>query len=430
MLYSFTLFIYSRIVLPGLYLLANVAALFIPVLRSPVFGRRKTIPSLENYMHSLSARNNRPRVLIHAASMGEFEHIKPLIARLTNVYKARIIVTFFSPSGFNHVKEFPGVDLFIYAPFDFPGMWKKFYQILKPNLLIISKHDVWTNQVFQAKEAGVPVILANASLGAKSGRVSPIARFLLRPVYQQMDKVFAIAEADKNRLQKLFKLRDVMASGDTKFDQVLIRKEQKPPIELLPQSWVHDHRVLIFGSIWPQGAEVVLAGITELLNEFPNLRVVIAPHEPNAENFKNLLHYFPTLKPVFFTSRKISAKSRVVFIDTIGILADLYRYAHIAYVGGGFKQGIHNVMEAAAYDLPVIFGPVNQNASEAGALVKSGGGFVVDSNEKFKILIRDFLQNEDKRLKTGLKAGEFAARNTGATNRILNDPSVIKALTF
>ncbi len=428
MLRSILYFFYTWILLPVLYLLANIVAAFIPSLRGAVFGRRKTIPALRQYIQSLAIDDGRPRVVIHAASMGEFEHIKPLIRRLAGIYNARVIITFFSPSGFEHVKQFPGVDLFVYAPFDFPGVWQRFYKILKPALLIISKHDAWPNQVFKARQTGIPVILVNASLSAKSARISPAARFFLTPVYQKMNKIFAIATADTERLQKEFGLKNVEVCGDTKFDQALIRKEQTPEPSLVPEDWVKNRRVIIFGSIWPQGAAVVLPDINNLLNEFPDLRLIIAPHVPNAENFKTISAYFTKFAPTLFTSGRIETDTRVIYIDTIGVLADLYRYAHVAYVGGGFRQGIHNVMEAAVYGLPVIFGPVNQNASEAAALAASGGGYIIENSAAFSRLVRSFLKNNNLRKTAGLKAAAFASQNTGATDHILKDPLVKNAL--
>ncbi len=428
MLHSLALVIYNRIILPVLYVLVNLLAPFVSTLRGPVFGRHKTISKLKDYIASQKP-DGRPYVVIHAASMGEFEHIKPLIARLVNVYKARIVVTFFSPSGYNNVKQFPGVELFVYAPVDFPGAWKKFYNILKPKLVVISKHDVWSNQVLQAKHAGVAVILANASLGEHSRRVSPLARFLLQPVYQQMDRVFAIAEEDKRRLETLFHLKQVFVCGDTKFDQVTIRKERLPGRELIPKNWYDQGPVVIFGSIWPQGAEVVLAGMNDLLKENPRLNIIIAPHVPNTENLEMIRDFFPNQSMSFISEGFPKHGSHILVVDTIGILADLYRYAQIAYIGGGFRQGIHNVMEAAVYEIPVIFGPVNKNASEAGELAISGGGFVINSSNEFNSLLKNFLEDEAYRKKTGAKAGEFARKNTGATKRIINDPVVKKALS-
>ncbi len=410
--------LYTWLFLPLIVLLGSAAAWMLPSIRRPFYARFRTLSRLSGYVRRLGD-DGRPRVWIHAASMGEFEHVKPIIKRFQQRHGAHIVVSFFSPSGFNHVKRFPGVGLFVYLPLDFPFIWEKIYRRFRPDMVLVSKHDVWPNQIHVARKQGVYTALVNASLSSSSSRTSPWARGLLGPVYRMLDDVFAISPEDAQRLQQDFGRKKVTVVGDTKFDQVLIRQEEAVKKNLLDPHWPEQARVLIFGSLWPQDAVHVLADIREKLEIFPDLKIILAPHDVSEANLKTLLAMLEGVPYRLYTDGLARVEKRVIVINTIGILADMYKYGHMAYVGGSFKQGIHNVMEPAIYGLPVMFGPKHTNSYEATELLRAGGALPVTNKDDFDLHLARLLQDERYREQTGEKARAFAMERCGATRKIM-----------
>jgi len=350
--------------------------------------------------------------------MGEFEHIKPLIQRLKKNYNSEIIVTFFSPSGYENVKSYSGVDLFLYSPIDFGFIWKKLYKQLKPSLVIISKHDVWPNQIWTAEKLSIPVYLVNASLSKKSSRGRPAVRFFLRYVYRSLKNIYAVSKDDEARFQEFFPRCNVCFAGDTKFDQVLLRKEISADKMLLPKSWIKDSFTLLLGSIWPDDTRHLLPAAKELLKQNNKLRIIFVPHDPNEKYIEELSQNFDPGSTALFTKNEKLEKQKVLIVDTIGILADLYKYADTAYVGGSFKQGIHNVMEPAVYSIPVLYGPHHKNSFEAVQLNAAGGGVVVNNSKEVTDVINRFINNDQERSSAGSKAEGFTQKHCGATDKL------------
>jgi len=229
-------FTYTVLIMPLLFFMACITGIFSGKIRKFVLERFKVIKKLKQYKASQQKEKN--YILIHCASMGEFEHIKPLITKLSSSPKNAIIVTFFSSSGYENVKEYSGVDLILYTPFDFPGQWKKFYDILKPKFLIISKHDAWPNQIWAADKQKIPIFLVNASLNENSSRIKGLAKILYNEVYRSFSRIHAVSESNKANFEKHFKNINVDATGDTKFDQVSLRRKHSEQIKYIPESWL------------------------------------------------------------------------------------------------------------------------------------------------------------------------------------------------
>lgn len=411
--------IYSVIIYPLFVLLGHIMALFIPKIRRPLLERYYIYKKLK--LWRATSENRRQTILIHSSSMGEFEHIKPLIKKLNDTSEVNIIVTFFSPSGYENIKKYEGVSLFVYMPFDFKWLWKKFFLISQTEIMIISKHDVWINQIQVAKKMGVKSVLVNASLSTKSSRTSFFAKIILSNVYQSLNTIYTISEEDKNQFKKTFKCDNAIVVGDTKFDQVLIRKEKTAIKEILKREWLQNSTNVLFGSIWPEDAENVLSCLPEILEKENKLKLIIAPHQPTPESIYNIASYLNQLKIEYFSQRTFDKESEVIIIDEVGFLADLYKYADLAYVGGSFKQGIHNVMEPAIYGIPVIYGPVHTNSYEAVKLFEEGGSKIVKNVEEFKTALLELINKPKLREQMGEKGYSFATRNTGSTDRIISN---------
>lgn len=408
---------YTYIIFPLIFTATHLAGLLNSRIRRALKERHRIMPYLKEWLK----RNplEKQVVMIHASSMGEFEHIKPLIKRLSDYFDVHIIVTFFSPSAYEVVKEYEGIDLILYLPFDFRKNWKKIYSLLKPVLLVISKHDVWPNQAWMARKYNIPVYLVNASLSERSGRSRRPVRNLLAAVYRTLTGIFTISTDDRDRFTATFGLTNIQVMGDTKFDQVQTRKEQAIKRSVLPEKWKDDDRVLILGSIWQEDEERILHVIREVFMERHYLKVILVPHQPDPKTIDRLQSRFPAGEILLYSQMNLWRGQRILLVDTVGVLADLYKYGDIAYVGGSFRQGIHNVMEPAVYGIPVIYGPVHTNSFEAIKLKEAGGSIIVENESDFKTAIGRLLADNDYCKAMGAKAGAYADENLGATDRIL-----------
>jgi len=411
-------FIYYFWVSPGIVVGAHILALFFRKVRKGLFPRYSTIARLQSWMET-----NQPaekRVLFHTASLGEFEHIRPVIQALKENYQTVNIVTFFSPSGYDNVGQSKGLDFHFYLPFDFPFTWQKIYEIVKPSMIIIAKHDVWPGQVWTADKHKLPIFLINASLSAKSSRTKWGVKSFLKHVYRDFTEISAISEDDANRFSIHYPRCRVEMVGDTKYDQVVLRKKSAREQNLLQKKWTENQWIFMAGSIWPEDEEHVLPALIKMLEEEDSLRLVLVPHQPEQKAITRLEESFKKWGVQLFSNREQLNKERVLIVDAIGYLAGLYHYAQAAYVGGSFKQGIHNVMEPAIFGIPVFYGPVHENSYEAIQLADNNGGIVIkNSEELYKEISRIFKQDES-RTELGEKAEKIATRNIGATDLLLS----------
>ncbi len=415
---SFWKIIYSLILLPLLFGLAHVLSIFSKPIRDGLYPRRTTIANLQKWMNTTQLTGR--RILFHAASLGEFEHIKPLMQKLKEEYKTVNILTLFSPSGYKNINSTPGLDYFMYMPIDLGFLWKKVYEIIQPDLLVISKHDVWPMQIWQAKKMKIPIYLVNGSLAENSSRTKPLVKSFQKYIYRDFTNILAISEDDAKRFSIYYPKCHVKVVGDTKYDQVLFRKKASADIELIPPNWLNKNRIFIAGSIWPEDEEKIFPVFKRILKESKNFRLILAPHEPKAEVIRSVEKTFSKWGTQRFTQVENIGTKRILIINTIGHLADLYKYAMAAYVGGSFKQGIHNVMEPAIYGIPVIFGPEHKESYEAIELAKAGGGIVIKNENDFEVNIDRLLNNKEKCNQIGKKALTFSEQNTGATLKIIN----------
>jgi 3-deoxy-D-manno-octulosonic-acid transferase len=409
--------VYSYILLPLAVIVFGLFSLFKAKYRKSFIERFYVISKLQSYL-KLKRESNK-YILIHCASMGEFEHIKPLIAKLSEYPSRGIILTFFSPSGYEHIVKFNGVDLILYLPFDFPGLWRRFYQHLNPVFIIISKHDAWPNQIWIANEHNIPVFLVNASLNEKSSRVKGSARILFNEVYKAFDQIYAISESDMKNFETYFKNVNVKTIGDTKFDQVVLRKKQAENTIHIPDNWISDNLVIIFGSIWPEDLIHLKTPIKNILARYKFIKIIIVPHQPDDNQINEIKSFLTEESTTLFTNNSFPNDKRALIINTVGVLADLYKYADIAYVGGSFKQGIHNVMEPAIYGIPVVYGPQHKNSHDAIHLLKREGALQILNHDQALYTFNKLIEDKKYRNKLGKNALDFALSNTGVSEKLI-----------
>jgi 3-deoxy-D-manno-octulosonic-acid transferase len=334
-------------------------------------------------------------------------------------YNTYNVVTFFSPSGYNHARADKTMHMQLYLPFDLPVFWRILFNLLKPDLLIIAKHDVWPAQIWTAKKENIPLYLINSSLPENSTRTRWYIKNFLKHVYREFTYICAISDEDKDRFSRHYPRCNVVMVGDTKYDQVVMRKKEAQNAMLLPQKWKANKWILVAGSIWPEDSEHLLPVLKKMLIHFASVSIIVVPHQPDDRTVEKYEQEFMEWKTCRFSIRDTISDERVLIVDAVGYLAAIYESAQAAYVGGSFKQGIHNVMEPAIYGIPVIFGPVHTNSYEAMRLAEAGGAIITKNEQEIEKNIIDFIQKEDIRIKTGQKAATFALENTGATEKLL-----------
>lgn len=364
---------------------------------------------------------NAEYIWVHCASLGEFEQGRPLIERIRNEHPDfRIVLSFYSPSGYEVRKNYDKVDYVCYMPLDTPSNARDFIQILKPRLSVFVKYEVWPNFFLELKKRKLPLVMIAASF-------RPEQRFfkwygsVFRRALKACTKIFVQNENSLNLLESIG-LDQGERSGDTRFDRVLEIAEMAQPIVLV-EAFCSGRKVIVVGSSWEgevKLCEEVLKGVDD------SVCVVIAPHEVEAEKVNALLQRFGD-KAIAYSKAVLGelGQKQVLLIDNIGMLSRLYRYADIAIIGGGFGKGLHNCLEAAVYGVPLAFGPNHRNFIEAVELVQSGGAVSTASSKEGSILelsnaVLNLLGDETLRVKMGETCSNYVKSKAGATDQIMN----------
>ena len=342
-----------------------------------VAGRRQAVAILETWARA-ERDPARPLVWLHAPSVGE----GLMAGAIADAFRrdnpgAQIAFTFFSPSA-ERVATRIGADVVTYLPWDVTMDMRRSVAALRPDVVAFIRTEVWPTLAREAKSSGARVALLNAPLGTASSRLRPFARRLLRDIYAELDAVGVVTERDAARFAALRVSAERMrVTGDARFDQVYERVRRLDRMQPLLQSLAAGPPIVVAGSTWPADDEVLLAAWKRAGNE---MRLVVAPHEPSPDHIAFLESTLERhgLRHARIDRVTAGTDARVYIVDRVGLLADLYAIASIAYVGGGFgHSGLHSIIEPAALGVPVLFGPHHGNAVEAEDLVDAGGGFVV-----------------------------------------------------
>jgi 3-deoxy-D-manno-octulosonic-acid transferase len=362
------------------------------------------------------------RVWFHSSSMGEFEQAKPIIAALKHANPGvRIIVTFFSPSGYEHSRSYKLADLISYLPFDSLNGARRFVDLVKPDVAVMVRYDIWPNHIWELRRRKIPIVIANATMSRRTPRRLPLIRSFHRHVYESIDAILTVSDGDVQAFRRLVPHHpNVQVIGDTRFDQVSIRSAEARKRSIIPTHVLQGKKVVAVGSSWPEDEEVVLPAFLQLQMEHPDLLLILVPHEPTVEHLEDIEQQLAGRVEVLrFSALNEYTGQRIVLVDSIGILLILYASAHIAYVGGSFRQGIHNVLEAAVYGIPVLFGPKHRNSHEPLLLVERGGAFVINDSRELARILQNLLTDESARSTAGERAARFVRSNIGATERFL-----------
>lgn len=397
------------------------ASPFLPKAKKWVQGRRNWQDiSFDNSAYSSS----KFRLWFHAASLGEFEQGVEVLSALKKEYPyISIIVSFFSPSGYEVClrKKIDFIDEIVYLPLDTPSNAKQFIDKIKPNLAIFVKYEFWFNYIIELNKRVIPSCFISVKLRSNHY----FASFWASWFRKQLSKISIFFVQDEFSLEFLKEIgvKEVFHAGDTRFDRVLkLRLEEfKSPIV---ESFFYgelNKKLILIGSSWAADEDVFLNCIASDRDFFDKYKLIIAPHEVRDERIRNLYSKFTEYGVILFSEADLStnlAEYNILIIDRIGVLSKMYRYANIAYIGGGFGHGIHNVLEAAVYGKPIIWGKKYKKFKEAIDLLALGGGFSI-SNEKDLLKILALLDNETFYMNTSSISANYVGENAGAINIIL-----------
>ncbi len=356
-------------------------------------------------------------VWVHTSSLGEFEQGRPLMERLRRERPdLKILLTFFSPSGYEVRQNWPGADAVCYLPFDLPCHVERFLDKVKPVAAVFVKYEFWRNYLMALERREVPTFLVSGIF--RRGQVffrsgGEWYRRVLRCFTTLM-----VQDENSRELLRGIGVTNVAVCGDTRFDRVSDILRARRPVPVLEEFSAGDKPVFIAGSSWPADEEVYLPW----LKEHKDVKAIIAPHEFDAERIKKLLDAFPG-EAVSWSQTKMSSKAvhgkRILVMDCFGLLSAAYRYADMAYVGGGFGKGLHNINEAAVYGIPVLYGPNNAKFIEARELRECGGGIQVKDADDFSASATRLLDRESRE-KAGKAASDYIKSRLGATDRVYN----------
>lgn len=357
-------------------------------------------------------------VWMHCSSLGEFEQGRPLLEKLRLQYPAsKFLLTFFSPSGYEVQKDYSGADWVFYLPMDSPVNARRFLDIVNPSLVIFVKYEFWYYYIKAIKENGIPLLLISALFPENTAFFKWYGR-LQRKMLPCFNHFFVQDEESKKMLGQI-SYTNVTVAGDTRFDRVIEIAKQFTPIPAVEQ-FAGNSKVIVAGSTWKED-EIVLQKALALVNQ-DSLKLIIAPHELAEKDLSDLEKLFPN--SIRFSQISTSANFQhrtCLIIDNMGMLSKLYKYGHIAYVGGGMTSyGVHNVLEAAVYSKPVIIGPHYKKYIEAVGLVDCSGAIVSKNENELTGIIEALLKNKDELYKKSCDAsGRYVMQYAGATKKIL-----------
>jgi len=391
-------------------MIIRIASFFNPKARQWVDGRKNIFLKIEQVLKD----NTHPLIWVHCASLGEFEQGRPVIEAIKEqLPQMRIMLTFFSPSGYEIRKNYQGADYIFYLPADLPFNARRFLKLVRPKLVVIVKYEFWFNYLRLLRKQQIPTLIISAIF-------RPSQHFFrwyggwFRKNLRGITHFFVQNEQSANLLHSIG-IAQVTISGDTRFDRVATIAENCKPFPLIEQ-FRDDHKLFLAGSTWPADEELIKI----LYQSNQGFKYIIAPHEVHEEHILKIEQLFEghTLRYSKATPATIS-QTDVLIIDSIGILSNLYQYAYLAYIGGAFGKGLHNILEAATFGKPVIFGTNYSRFKEAVDLIDLGGVFSIHNAEELIYISRQLSTDENVYMKASSQCLNYVTSMRGATSLIL-----------
>ena len=391
-------------------LLLPVSRFFSPKMKLFVDGRKQSFAVLENQIDK-----NEEYIWFHVASLGEYEQGLPVMEKIKAKYPGyKLLLTFFSPSGFEIRKNNKIADITIYLPLDTKQNVKRFLDIVQPKMVFFIKYEFWPNYLYELKNRNIPTYLISGIFRKNQLFFKWYGGFY-RKALQSFDHFFVQNDASA-QLLKSINFNNSIVNGDTRFDRVAQIVERVEPLNFIAE-FKNNTTTIVIGSSWIDDENVYLS----YLNNSKNIKFIIAPHNIKEEEITRLIGKIDKRTIRYSNYKAEHLKDADVFvIDTIGILTQIYAYADIAYVGGAFKTGLHNILEPATYGTPVVIGPKFSKFQEAKDLVALGSCLVVDNTEELSTTFTRLIADTDYRNELGTKNREFILKNKNATKVIMD----------
>jgi len=417
------LFLYNILVLPLLIIAVNIAGLFHAKIRNGLHGRKWILPKLKS---DLAALADRSRILIHVSSFGEWLQVRPVLNQIKQLNPdIALVVSFFSPSGFDHVSLEPPIDVKCYLPIDSYFRIKKFIKLIKPQVVAIVRHDIWPNFLYRVNREKIPILLIDASIPRRSWVVATLLRPFHRWMYGMFDLILAISGEEAEALRRIISdPTKIRITGDTKYDQVYQRSQQLDKIASLSRLLKPQQRpIWVIGSSWPADEHQIIPAFQQLHQQFPRFMMILVPHEPTPARIEQIEEQ---LRLAHLTWRRLSQLNHQPFdhdcliVDQVGLLATIYALGQVAFVGGSFHFKIHNVLEPAVFGVAVLFGPKMKNSAEAIHLLANNAAFQVHSTAEIVATISRLLSNPELAREYGNRAKQIVMQNVGTSAKVAN----------
>ncbi len=372
--------------------------------------------------------SSQKHIWFHFASLGEFEQGRPVLEAVKNYYlEHKIIVTFYSPSGYEIRKNTNLADYVFYLPYDTAKNARLFLDLVNPSFVLFTKYEYWYYFFEGLHRRSIPLYLISAIFRPEQIFFQAYGTFFLKIL--SYVTYFFVQNEESVRLLKEFGIRNASLAGDTRFDRVVNLPKNRQMIPEIVQ-FIGDRPILVAGSTWPEDEQI----LQELFQDYSNYKLILAPHEINESHLASIFNLWPAalrFSKMATYSSTVLAESNVLVIDNIGMLSSLYGYGQMAYIGGGFGVGIHNTLEAATYGIPVLFGPNFKKFQEAKDLVENGSGFSISNSKELKSVFCT-LQDQSTCQEAGKLARAYVLQKAGATQIIMkylkgNDVNIKKS---
>ncbi len=350
-------------------------------------------------------------IWFHAASLGEFEQGRPLIERIKQTNpECKILLTFFSPSGYEVRKNYPLADIVCYLPVDTFANATRFLNSIKISKAIFIKYEFWPNYLKELQKNNIPVYSISAIFRPQQLFFKPYG-FFYRNILKKFTHIFVQDKVSEELLLK-YDLKNVTVAGDTRFDRVSELAKHAGKIQIVEKFLNDASQIIVAGSTWPKDEEL----LCKYLNDNPKIKLILVPHDISELHIESISKLLRNNFVRFSKAENLEiAHCNCMIVDTIGLLSSIYQYANLAYIGGGFGVGIHNTLEAAVWNVPVVFGPNYRKFREANELITLGGGFSISNYDELKYHFEKlFIDNN-----AGKAAGNYVTQHTGATDLIL-----------
>ncbi len=395
----------------------KLASPFNPKAKLWVEGRKNWEANLKSNVSSLQLEN---AVWFHCASLGEFEQGRPVIEKLKKEYpQQKVVLTFFSPSGYEIQKNYPYADLVAYLPADTATNALKFLSILKPKLAIFVKYEFWLNYLFALENKQIPTFLISTVIKKHQSFFKWYGGNFRKAL--KTYKTIYTQDVHSIKLLRVLKVSTGVLTGDTRFDRVLQICSAPKQIKEI-EDFAKDSFVVVAGSSWQKDEDYLIESYVALKQKHPQLKLIIAPHEIDKKNIDRLSNLLIKNKLSFhlFSDNPPSYTDSILVVNAIGFLSSIYQYGTVAFIGGGFTNGIHNILEPTVYGLPVLFGPNYHKFNEAFEVIDLNAGFVInDANELTKQL-SVFMEDKNVLAESSRLAKNYVLKNSGATNKIVD----------